>query len=302
MSRSSGIDPRHDADRPAAGDSATQRCLPLLTEYPDGVIYDVSPRDHMYNGYDPSETDGYFSLGRAALDCIRVSLLASQKESVQSILDLPSGHGRVLRYLQAEFPEARLAACDIDHEAVDFCAATFGATPVYGCEHPGEIDLQDEFDLIWCGSLFTHLDWHYWAEFLKLFEPALVVGGILVFTVSGRKIAAMLADDEQGATLIKEDDARATILEGYAEKGFGYADYTLPEAMRDELSLPEAYGISVARPSWACRLIQARPGLQLVNFTENRWASQDVLTCMRVENIGDAYPFRVPLRLHKSED
>ena len=183
-------------------------------EYPDGVINEISPRDHMYNSYDPPDRDGYLSHGRAALDCIRVSLLASQKESAQSILDLPSGHGRVLRFLKAEYPHARLFACDIDHEAVDFCAQAFGATPVYGREHPAEIELEDQLDLIWCGSLFTHLDQSLWGEFLDLFESALVVGGILVFTTCGRNLAAKLADDEEGKNVMKQADRRAAILRG----------------------------------------------------------------------------------------
>ena len=256
----------------------------------------------MYNSYDPSETDGYFSLGRAALDCIRVALLAAQVETPKSILDLPSGHGRVLRYLKAEYPDARLAACDIDHEAVNFCATTFGATPVYGHEHPGAIGLSEKFDLIWCGSLLTHLNKSYWAAFIDFFESALEVGGLVVFTTCGRKIAAKLADDEEGATFIKEADARATILEGYNQHGFGYANYSLPGSMREDLSLPETYGISVVKPSWLSRLLERRLGLQLVSFTENRWGSQDVLTCMRVDEVGTAYPFKVPLRLHRSAD
>jgi SAM-dependent methyltransferase len=287
---------------PGAGGSTGERCLDALHSYPDGVIYDVSPRDHMYNGYEPSERDGYFSGGRAALDCIRLSLLAVQKDCPRSILDLPSGHGRVLRYLKAEYPQARLAACDIDHDAVDFCAAIFGATPVYGCEHPGEIELDQKFDLIWCGSLFTHLDQSSWNEFLDFFESTLALGGILVFTTCGRKIAAKLADEEQGESFMKEEEARAAILEGYETTGFGFANYSLPDELREDLSLPDTYGISLAKPSWVAALLEGRPGLQLVSFTENRWDSQDVLTCLRLTDIRDAYPFKAPLQLHRSSD
>jgi SAM-dependent methyltransferase len=286
----------------ASGVSATAQCLPTLAEYPDGVSYEVSPRDHMYNSYEASETDGYFSLGRAALDCIRVALLAAQVETPKSILDLPSGHGRVLRYLKAEYPEARLAACDIDHEAVNYCAETFGATPVYGHENPDAIEVDEKFDLIWCGSLLTHLNKGYWAAFLEFFESALTDRGLVIFTTCGRKIAAKLADHEDGATFMKEADARATILEGYNETGFGYANYSLPDGMREDLSLPETYGISLVKPSWVCRVLERRTSLQLVSFTENRWGSQDVLTCMHLDDIGTAYPFKVPLRLHKSEE
>jgi hypothetical protein len=55
------------------------------------------------------------------------------------------------------------------------------------------------------------------------------------------------------------------------------------------------------KPSWISRVLERRPGLQLVSFTENRWGSQDVLTLIRVEDVGTAHPFRVPIRLHDSE-
>jgi SAM-dependent methyltransferase len=302
VSRSSGIDSRHSAARPATGDSATQRCLPLLTEYPDGVIYDVSPQDHMYSGYEPGERAGYFSHGRTALDCIRVSMLASQKERPESILDLPSGHGRVLRFLKAEYPEAQLAACDIDHEAVDFCARTFGATPLYGQEHPAEINVETRFDLIWCGSLLTHLDKPKWVEFLDFFESVLSPDGILIFTTCGRNIAARLSDEEMGKDLMREADRRALILRGFEETGFGYRDYYMEDGMRESLSLPGNFGISAAQPSWVCHLIEGRPGLQLVTYTENRWGAQDVVTCLRVDDVGHAYPFRTPLKRYQPED
>ena len=256
----------------------------------------------MYNSYDPPDREAYLSHGRAALDCIRISLLAAQKDSVQSILDLPSGHGRVLRYLKAEYPEARLTACDIDHQAVDFCAGTFGANPLYGREHPGEIELEDRFDLIWCGSLFTHLGQPLWAEFLDFFESALVVGGILIFTTCGRNLAAKLADDEAGKDIMKQADRRAAILQGYSETGFGYADYDLPDDMREDLSLPRGFGISLSQPSWVCGLLETRRRLQLVTFTENRWGSQDVVTCLRVDDVDVAHPFRTPLRPHQPKD
>jgi SAM-dependent methyltransferase len=295
LSRSTRIDSRHGADRSGGADSATERCFPVLTEYPDGVIYDVSPRDHMYNSYDPPDLEGYLSHGKTALDCIRISLLAAQKERPRSILDLPSGHGRVLRFLKAEYPEARLAACDIDREAVDFCARTFGAAPVYGREHPAEIELAAQFDLIWCGSLFTHLDEALWNEFLDFFESSLVPGGVVVFTTSGRNMAARLRDDSEGATILKDADSRCAILQQYTESGFGHAGYDLPDDMREDLSLPVGFGIAVSQPSWVCSRLERRPGLQLVAYTENRWGAQDVVTCLRVDHIERAYPFRTPL-------
>src|SRR6185436_1772186 len=119
---------------------------------PEGVIEEVSPRDTMFR-----DRQRYLNSGRRGLECIRLGMMAAGQTEVQSALDLPSGHGRVLRWIKAEFPAARLGACDIDRDGVDFCAATFGASPVYGREDPAEVEIDDPYDLIWSGSLFTHL-------------------------------------------------------------------------------------------------------------------------------------------------
>ena len=91
-------------------------------------------------------------------------MLAAQKETATNILDLPSGYGRVMRFLKAEFPEAALTACDVIREGVDFCARTFGARAIYGKEDPSELELDERFDLIWCGSLLTHVDEENWGR------------------------------------------------------------------------------------------------------------------------------------------
>jgi trans-aconitate methyltransferase len=68
------------------------------------MIGKIAAADEMFTG-DP---EAYFSVGRSALGCINVSLMAAdlEPESVRTILDLPCGHGRVLRYLREAFPNA----------------------------------------------------------------------------------------------------------------------------------------------------------------------------------------------------
>src|SRR5262245_895416 len=121
---------------------------------PAGVLPDISPNDLMYR----SDPNFYFYWGRSAVRAIWSVLAAVEKRDVRAILGLPCGHGRVLRVLRAAFPTARLVACDLDTDGVEFCAATFGAEPIYAHESPARTRIDDQFDLIWCGSLFTHLD------------------------------------------------------------------------------------------------------------------------------------------------
>jgi SAM-dependent methyltransferase len=260
--------------------SATAAALRLLWPYPAGLMTEVSPRDHMYN----SNPEGYATIGHLALLAVRMAMLDARKRTARQILDLPSGHGRVLRFLKAEYPRAQLTACDIDRDAADFCAETFGASAVYGHEVPNKIELpQDRFDLIWCGSLLTHFDQPLWHDFFDLFESALCIGGLLVLTTGGRDVAARLVDPEFRDDYIKPESQRQAILKSYIDTGFGFATYDFPKEHADSLSLPDDYGLSLARPSFVCSLIERRSGLKLVTLNEGGWDPLDVIACVRVE-------------------
>src|SRR5690349_8568241 len=121
---------------------------PLTAQNRISVIEEISPHDEMYGG-DPER---YFKVGQSAIDFIQPALRATGLPAPERILDLPCGHGRVLRFLKAVFPNAELVACDINRDGVDFCAETFGARPVYSVDDARRVELPGTFDLIWCGS------------------------------------------------------------------------------------------------------------------------------------------------------
>ena len=64
--------------------------------------------------------------------------------------------------------------------------------PVMSAEDPADIRLEGEFDLIWCGSLLTHLDSGRWPAFLDLFRRSLSAHGVMAFTVNGPNTAELL--------------------------------------------------------------------------------------------------------------
>src|SRR5262245_32651468 len=101
-----------------------------LTVNQGDVIRTISPNDEMFSA--AGREDVYHAIGRSAIECIVCSLNAARKTTadVKRILDLPSGHGRVLRYLKAVFPDAEITACDLVRDGVDFCASALGALPV----------------------------------------------------------------------------------------------------------------------------------------------------------------------------
>ncbi|MGH2979925.1 MAG: class I SAM-dependent methyltransferase [Solirubrobacterales bacterium] len=246
----------------------------VTADYPSGVIEEISPRDQMFR-----VRERYLRAGQKGLDCIRLGMVAAGKTAVDSALDLPCGYGRVLRWIRAEFPAARLGGCDIDHHGVDFCAATFGAEPVYGRADPADVVIDAPYDLIWSGSLFTHLPPEQWDGFLELFERALGPGGLVVFTTHGRRIAQLMRDPERRRAYNPID--HDALLSDYEREGIAYVEYAHDPEQRERLALPSTYGISLTRPSAVCAIVERRPGLQLVGFTEGRFNGQDLVSAVR---------------------
>jgi SAM-dependent methyltransferase len=237
----------------------------LFNERPAGVETEIDPSDVMQ--YDGLDRKIYFGHGQNALRHVRLALLAAMKTDVRSILDLPCGHGRVLRMLHAAFPEAKLTACDIDRDGVDFCARKFGATPVYSVPDPADIELDGPFDLIYCGSLLTHVDESGWDGFLGLFERVLADDGVLVFTTGGRNFAEQIGAGRRDFGLGPE--LAQQMVADYERTGFGYRDW--PQVT--------GYGMAMASPSWTCRKLERFPSLRLLTVTEQR--PQDVTACLK---------------------
>lgn len=220
----------------------------------------------------------YFSCGRSALECIEKALSSASipPDRVRRVLDLPCGHGRVLRYLKAAFPEAETVACDLLRDAVDFCASTFGSTALYSSEEPEAIPLDREsFDLIWVGSLFTHLDAPLWPRFLSVLRDSLCAGGVLVFTTHGRAAhQELVAGRDYGVPSRR----RTLLLYRYEHTGFGYAAYPGPDSH---------YGVALSHPAWVIRQLTALRGLRLVSLGEASWDHhQDVFACVREPDSG----------------
>jgi SAM-dependent methyltransferase len=246
------------------------------------VVRDLAPDDDMHAASAGAANPNiYFEIGRKALvECIGPALDLTSRKHFKRILDMPCGYGRVLRWLRAAFPESEIVGCDIQRKGVEFCAEAFGATPVHSSEDPREIELPGEFDLIWCGSLLTHLDADRWDEFLDLFESALSEGGIFVFTTHGRHAAFRLRTGVHDPTGWLGTERAAGLLEDYDATGFGYREYESWNL--DFEGQTETYGWSLSAPDWVTKKITERPGWRLVSFRERGWTDfQDVVACLR---------------------
>jgi SAM-dependent methyltransferase len=230
----------------------------------------IAEGDRMYGGQDGQ----YFGIGESALRSCLHALHGAGRPLPRRVLDFGCGHGRVLRTLRAAFPDAELLACDIDPEAVEFCRATFGARPVAGSENLPETRQVTGIDLLWAGSVLTHLDLPGWDALLRYCARALAPGGIALLTTHGRRVARNLEHGIHDGYGLDAEGER-TVLDGYRDVGFGYADYPGQRG----------YGISLSSPSRAIGRALAQPGLRLAGYDEAGWyGHQDVLVLVRDGN------------------
>lgn len=231
----------------------------------DKVSPAVAEHDRMYVG------DGahYLRCGASALTVLHTaSVLAGIRPT--AILDFGSGAGRVTRWMRAFWPGARIAATDLRAEDLAFCAAEFGCATFPSSTDIAALAAPGRYDLIWAGSVLTHLDEAraeaLVAKLLSWTKP----DGVVVATLHGRHVEGRGAATRRYGL---SEEGWAELLRGYrGEAGFGYADYPPTPG----------YGVSLTRPSWATGLAERLPGTRLVLFGERLWdAHQDVFALQR---------------------
>ena len=222
----------------------------------------ISPDDDMLN---PASlgTELYMQAGASALDVILRALMLCRKDEVDSILDMPCGFGRVLRHLVALFPDARITACDLYQNRIEFCVSQFGARPMMSREEFSAICFTEKFDLIWCGSLLTHLPSRYFQDALKLVSRSLSPGGVAVVTTHGRHSPFI----QHNKWKYMSDELFARAEEEFVMNGFGYADYNAKATFDQQ----ELYGISLSSPSFVMKCLESDDSIRIQGFMERAW-------------------------------
>ncbi|HLX86965.1 MAG TPA: class I SAM-dependent methyltransferase [Acidimicrobiales bacterium] len=227
---------------------------------------EISPLERM----DPEVPEVYFAVGESALRAIRMAQVAAGVEDFSSILDFPSGHGRVLRWLQAAYPKARLSACDLLTDGVDFCVETFGAEAIYSTEIPSPDLFSRRYDLIWVGSLLTHVDVDRWDLLIRLWNDLLEPNGLLVVTTHGPQVAASM---RRGFLYGYPEPGIERLLRSYESFGFGFLEDNPATC---------TYGITVCTPSWAIDRLLSHGDFNLVLASEAMWSKhQDVIAVVK---------------------
>jgi SAM-dependent methyltransferase len=236
----------------------------LLKNYQAATVDSrISPNDSMNNQW-------YFEVGRSAVDIIALALMASKSQTVNRVLDLPCGHGRVLRHLICLFPGAEFHGCDLDMDGLDFCAKNFGAVPVHSKEELTDVDFGTQYDLMWVGSLFTHTAQEVTKRWTTHLSRFLSPRGIIVATLHGRWCQYV----HKAYPYIAEYRWKG-ILQDYSAKGYGYRDYPEGDA---HAFISGSYGVSMAKPHVTIQNLEEIPGIRIYLYLERGWADhQDVV-------------------------
>lgn len=230
------------------------------------INWRVHVEDNMKDAPDAKTADHYVRNSGDTARLVLAAMSLAGKTSVSSILDFACGFGLASRQFVALFPQADLTCCDLREDQVHFCAQEFGARPVLSVDDFNEVDFGRTFDLIWVGSLFTHLPRHKFNDCLKLLSRSLAPDGLAIFTTHGR--FSSVYGRENYCTSARFD----VLLEQFLSCGFGYVDYS------DEPS-PKTnnYGLTLSSTAFVADAIAPDSTVKVVAMMERGWSGhQDV--------------------------
>jgi SAM-dependent methyltransferase len=245
----------------------------------------ISPDDHMLT----ADLESYFRTAQSGIDCILASLAAAGKntDDIRSVLDFGSGYGRVYRALAAAFPDAQRTACDLMEPAARFCAETFGGDWLKSDENLDNVALPRRYDLVWLGSVFTHLPSYRWVRLLNFLASATNANGIVVFTTHGWKAIGHLENFTLKRNPYILDASR---FEGMKDSlqftGFDYIP-NKPKVIdhqnaRGITVSQNEYGISFSEEWWVRTLIEKMPEWRLIRYAAPGWGgNHDAATLIR---------------------
>ena len=209
----------------------------------------------------------YFLCGASALSVILRALDLPGNFSPSTILDFGCGAGRVTRWLRAAFPNANIHACDIRESDLEFVKDAFNTeTCISGIDIP-KLQPLKFYDLIWVGSVFTHLSNQRSTLLYEKLMSWLNPGGFLIFSTHGRFVFHLSKTTNYGIDKLDW----ITLLKDYEASGYGYADYPSQSG----------YGISLSTTKWWTLLIENHPPSRLAFFSERAWDQHHDVFCVQ---------------------
>jgi SAM-dependent methyltransferase len=232
------------------------------------INLELSPTDNMFEADKEGAILHYIKVGIEALAVIEKARSLVKMNQVGSILDFGCGYGRVLRYLKSYYKDSKITCSEIEPTYVTFCKDTFDVEGYTSSTNFNELETKQKHDIIWSGSVFTHLSSNKFKELFNFFENSLNEDGIMVFTTHGRFCEKHLKSHGYGLT--KSGVLKTRI--GYSLSGYGYSDY----------DFAKGYGVSINTLDWFTKFISKKSNLRLITYYEKYWDDhQDVIVVQK---------------------
>ncbi len=189
--------------------------------------------------------------------------------SVRSFLEFACGYGRMTRFLVHRVNPTRVTVSDISAAAVAFVSTTLGVQSFVSVADPRDLDHNARYEAIYVGSLFTHLNYEYWAAWLERLYSLLEDKGVLVFTTHSPRVLEELYG-AGWAPQVKRNADGFSFLETNETHGRLATDY---------------YGATFVTESFVRGVVQANTLGRITAFYPWTQNYQDVYVLERVDSI-----------------
>jgi len=177
---------------------------------PDALLTRIGVDSHHHSNREAREEE----FARRGLDAFR-DVASVSPESPITVLDFGCGSGRILRWWAHERPADTIVGCDIHEASIDWMRTKYPERVrlFVNSEVPPLPEEDDTFNVIYCGSVFSHLtDWAAWLlELLRVLKP----GGTLVASIHGRGFWQLGVAGSRGVPW--DDDGTGIIVERAGE-------------------------------------------------------------------------------------
>ena len=191
---------------------------------PDSFLDYIHPADEMYlfhkdlRGDEVAGSIEYFATGKDYHLTIEniVNRCGKSFDKINSFLDFASGYGRATRFLLQEMDAKKIWVSDIYKDAVDFQRDYFGVNAFYSFAEPSDVDFPRKFEVIFAGSLFSHLPEDRFEQWLGTLYALLEDNGILIFSTHGESLLPSSAEKQgKGFTYLRQSESASLPVDEY---------------------------------------------------------------------------------------
>ncbi|MGQ0696743.1 MAG: methyltransferase domain-containing protein [Panacagrimonas sp.] len=150
----------------------------------------IPPAELRYNVVGPCSIPQFLRTGGAIVTDIEAALnsVGRSLAAPGRLLDFGCGCGRLLLALRKQKYPLKVTACDVDAKAIEWCRTGVDDVQCLTTSEFPPLPFPDEsFDVIWCGSVFTHLGQTHQDPWLVELNRVLSANGVLLASVHGER-------------------------------------------------------------------------------------------------------------------